>query len=137
MLRDASHYRTCAGAQALKKAPGAVVGPALFWLCPTPPRFDVKTSKEPPLQVYLNHGRWVVDCPDCNGAQLACEEDPRFMCNECGNVAAGGLWRAIEWPTGRPGIETTVTRRRFVHQNWLPGQTIEDLEAETLIMGGV
>lgn len=135
MLRDASHYRTCPGANALRKAPGAVVGPALFWLCPSPPRFDVKTAKEPALQVYLNHGRWVVDCPDCNGAQLACEDDPRFMCNECANAAAGGLWRAIEWPANRDGIEKAVGVRKLANQNWAPGQKVQDLEAETRILG--
>ncbi len=53
------------------------------------------------------------------------------MCNECGNVAAGGLWLPIEWPVDRAEIEAVVETRQTKNQNWLPGQTVEDLRAET------
>ena len=124
-LRDASLHGRVPG------LPVAASVPAQFWQSPVPPNFASATSPEPPLKVYVNYGRWIAECPDCHGAQLACHEDPRFMCNECGNVAAGNLWRALEWPADRPGIEAVLTARPERNQNWLPGETVEDLIAET------
>lgn len=84
---------------------------------------------------YVNHGRWVVDCPDCNNAQLACRTDHRFLCNECGNIVVGGLWRVVVWPTKADAIEQTLSSRPLANQNWNPGQTITDLKAEQVIHG--
>jgi hypothetical protein len=123
-MRDASFHGRVAG------LPAAASVPAQFWQGPVPPSFGVQASPEPPLKVYLNYGRWIAECPDCHGAQLACHEDPRFMCNECANVAAGRLWRAIEWPTDRARIEAALESRDVKNQNWLPGETVEDLKAE-------
>jgi hypothetical protein len=124
-LRDAS----CQGL--VRGLPPAAAVPAQFWLSPVPLNFRAATSPEPPLKVYLNHGRWIAECPDCHGAQLACFDDQRFMCNECGNVAVGNLWRAIEWPTNRSAIEDAVISRQEKNQNWLPGQTPDDLKQES------
>jgi len=128
-MRDASFHGRIAG------LPTAASVPAQFWQGPVAPNFDVQTSPEPPLKVYLNYGRWIAECPDCHGAQLACHEDPRFMCNECANIAAEGLWRAIEWPIDRPGIEAALERRHIDNQNWLPGETTEHLRAESRAHG--
>jgi len=87
------------------------------------------------LKVELNHGRWVVECPDCHGAQLACFDDHRFMCNECGNVAVGNLWRAIEWPANRAAIEDAVIGRPEANQNWLPVETVADLQRQSAAYG--
>jgi hypothetical protein len=124
MMRDASFHGRVAG------LPAAASVPAQFWQGAMPPSFGAQTSPEPPLKVYLNYGRWIAECPDCNGAQLACHEDPRFMCNECANVAAGGLWRTIEWPADRSAIEEILSWRPRLNQNWTPGESVADLEAE-------
>lgn len=134
MLRDATFYQGLPNAD--RSLPAAAIGPALFWQCPEPPNLHGGTSPEPPLKVILNHGRWIVQCPDCNGGQFASEEDKRFLCNECGNIAAGRLWRAIEWPKNRHGIEAAVEVRKVANQNWLPGETVEDLQAGTAFWGG-
>lgn len=90
------------------------------------------------VQVSVNHGRWVVDCPDCAGAQLACRTDRRFMCNECGNVVIGGLWRTVDWPDDSTGIEKALSPRPPANQNWVSSETVEDLLAENLaVFGGV
>lgn len=80
---------------------------------------------------YVSEGRWVVMCPDCGGAQLAARDDWRFMCVECANVAIEGLWRPVAWPDEHEDIETELERRPMRrNQNWLPGETVEDLAAE-------
>lgn len=82
------------------------------------------------VEAYVNHGRWVVECPDCAGAQLASLSDPRFMCNCCGNAGVGGAWRPVIWPKARQGIEDLLEVRPPENQNWRPGETAKQLRAE-------
>lgn len=35
---------------------------------------------------YVNHGRWVADCPACNGGMACWEENPEACCLDCGRV---------------------------------------------------
>lgn len=87
------------------------------------------------VEVYANEGRWVVQCPDCNGAQLASRSDRRFMCNECANVVVGGGWRRVIWPAKAEEIEAAVRRRPRVNQNWLPGESVTALHEENAVHG--
>lgn len=81
---------------------------------------------------YINHGRWVVDCPECRNAQLACRTDPRFMCNECGNVGCGRLWRQVVWPTNIQKVEGLLTNRPLANQNWTPDEKTVRLAIDNL-----
>lgn len=82
------------------------------------------------IQAYVNNGRWIAECPDCQNAQLACRTDKRFLCNECGNVVVGGLWRPVVWPLDLQGIESVLEKRPLENQNWVPGETVADLAAD-------
>lgn len=84
------------------------------------------------IAVYINHGRWIAECPDCHGAQLACRTDHRFLCNDCGNIAVEGLWRPVDWPANPGAIEEALDMRPLANQNWVPGQTVDDLLAEEI-----
>jgi hypothetical protein len=77
-------------------------------------------------------GRWVVRCPFCPGAQLADpERTTRFLCVDCLNEAVGGQWVAVEWPPEPEDIEEVLEVRPDPDtQNWLPGETVEDLLRE-------
>lgn len=97
---------------------------------------NVGTNPDATIQAYLNWGRWVVDCPDCRNAQLACRTDPRFMCNECGNVASGKLWRPVEWPPNVQAIETLLQNRPVENQNWTPSESRVGLAIENLTHTG-
>lgn len=97
---------------------------------------NVGTNPEAGIKAYVNHGRWIVDCPDCCNAQLACRTDHRFMCNECGNVAGGSLWRPVEWPGNIAAIESMLENRPRENQNWVPGETAEILAIDNLTYGG-
>lgn len=88
-------------------------------------------SKLIAIEVYANHGRWVVECPVCHGAQLAVRDDPRFMCVSCGNVSVGGKWRPVVWPKDHAKIEALLDRRPMAHnRNWAPGETVQSLLRE-------
>lgn len=87
------------------------------------------------VAVYANHGRWIVECPDCRGAQLAHPVDQRFMCNSCANAAVGGLWRPTLWPKNRADIESALHVRPVEARNWINGETVAHLRAENKSRG--
>lgn len=134
-MHDSASYAAMPSAPRLPPERGAELAPRMFWMAPTTPMFDADVAPDSPLLVYLNHGRWIAECPDCHGAQLACWTDHRFMCNECGNVTVGGLWRATVWPADRAGIEAVCSQRPEINQNWLPGETVAALKAESAAHG--
>lgn len=114
----------------------AEAAPSLFWTAKVPMRLDAQTAPDTEaVEVYINEGRWIAGCPDCNGAQLAAREDKRFMCNECANIAVGGLWRPVVWPQAVAAIEEVLEVREDTNANWLPGETVADLLAENVEHG--
>ena len=84
----------------------------------------------PPLDARVNHGRWLVHCPDCAGAELVDPEEPFFFCLSCGNEGSGGRVRRVRFPAGRELIEGALGGRRRENQNWAPGETIAFLVEE-------
>lgn len=94
------------------------------------------TDPEAGVPAYANWGRWVVDCPDCSNAQLACRTDRRFMCNECGNLSIGRLWRPVIWPSNVQAIENLLEGRPKEFQNWNPGEQVATLAIDNLTHTG-
>jgi len=113
---------------------GADFAPSRYWSAPVPLDQAMTAMLGPgeiAIHVYANHGRWVVECPDCCGAQIASAVDYRFMCTVCANVAVEGLWRSVIWPEEYAEIdEALCCRENTANQNWVPGETLEELKAE-------
>ena len=86
------------------------------------------------LATSVNHGRWIVDCPDCNGAQIASRMG-LFFCVDCGNVANRGCWYAVRFPTEQTVIDAVLLTRPPKNRNWQPGETLEQLRAENSLRG--
>lgn len=111
--------------------------PLLYWSVPGPiPNLDTALAAGPgtALNVYANHGRWIVSCPTCQGSQLASRTDPRFFCTDCGNVEVEGRWRDIVWPVAVERISQALDLRPIpATRNWLPHETPEDIETENLV----
>jgi len=96
-------------------------------------------DRAPPAVAFVNHGRWLARCPDgnCQGVEYVGEGLP-FWCCACANVGAAHRWRLVEWPPNRAAIEAALGRRDYPHQrNWLPGESIQRLDAETRLLTGV
>lgn len=109
----------------------AEAAPRLYWSADVGARFDAPLApKAQAVSAYINEGRWIAECPDCHGAQLAAREDKRFLCNCCGNVAIAGQWRAVIWPKDVQGIEDALQPRAEVNAHWLPGETVAQLKRE-------
>jgi hypothetical protein len=87
------------------------------------------------LLAYVNHGRWVIDCP-CGSAQLASREDPRFWCVECRNSWALGKWVGVEWPNQAEDIEGLLLMRPSPKtQIWNPDESVLSLAMENADQG--
>lgn len=84
------------------------------------------------LNARVDHGRWIVDCSDCNNAQLVGDEDLRFFCVKCENAANGGQWREIIWPSDAEEIEDVLAVRPTENRHWRAGETVSDLKTENV-----
>jgi len=78
---------------------------------------------------YVNHGRWLANCPHCNGG-IPCYQDRSGVCPDCGHVYRVG------WPDERKAIEAVLELRHLAaNQNWLPHETVQMLVAENVAHG--
>ncbi|CAB4166844.1 hypothetical protein UFOVP1383_39 [uncultured Caudovirales phage] len=87
----------------------------------------------PPAFAYVNHGRWVADCPmnGCGGALVVAPYMRGFLCGSCINVDAAHRFRPLSWPENGAEIEAALDVRPLeTTRNWRPGETVEDLLAE-------
>jgi hypothetical protein len=88
-------------------------------------------SEEHGVDAYLNHGRWIADCPleregqPCGGAECVTEDDKVFFCLSCGNAQVGGNFLKVRFPpkNSRNKIEKSLAMRPESLRNWNPGET--------------
>ena len=116
----------------------AEAAPSLYWQAPVPLNQCLVAAVAPKseaIEAYANDGRWVVECPDCHGAQFAARDDRRFLCNECANVTIGGLWRQVVWPKDPAAIDAELDKRPRGNANWLPGESVVQLRLENAAHG--
>ena len=95
------------------------------------------------VKAYINHGRWVVECPaGCGHAIAASVSNPYFLCTMCGTKTNSGQWFHVTFPAERAEIEQLLVQRAPAHptrpnmpyfvntRNWEPDETVEQLEQE-------
>lgn len=88
-------------------------------------------------KAYVNHGRWVADCPECSGG-IDCSPDlPRGACLDCGAVYK------IDFPSKkeREDVDALLSERpREANRNWdrHKGEELKLLRTENrlLLKGG-
>lgn len=89
---------------------------------------------------YLNHGRWIVDCPICNSARsldvntnrAPLEWGEQFVCLDCG---AGPMKVAYPADGLKGQVEVAIMGRPVHAQNWNPTEKVADLLAENKTRG--
>jgi hypothetical protein len=99
-----------------------------------PPLLSV--SKTPALIARVNYNRWIVDCPDCGGAEFVWSDKLLMLCANCWNGAVNHQWRRVTMPINSAAIEAVLKARPIpANRNWEPHETIKDLEAENAKKG--
>ena len=88
---------------------------------------------------YVNHGRWIAECPhECGAARQLQPHDTLFQCTECLSILP------ITWPSDADGIWEALQERKIPRtRNWFPAghpiaerigapvdQTADDLRKE-------
>ncbi len=77
----------------------------------------------------IEHGRWLADCP-CGAGLAVHPEWSEAGCLECGR------WGGVAVPTRWREIETVLVERPALkNRGWIPGETVEDLDAENVARG--
>lgn len=119
----------------------------------------------PPAIAYMNHGRWVADCPlgcgcalalstdmtvfDCRVRRSVSEELRRLGVSDAGIAEAirargsdeivthdcGAQGAAIIWPADPTAVERVLRNRGALNRNWFPHETVEALRAENITHG--
>jgi len=112
------------------------------------------------LTPVVNHGRWLVQCPDCKSWFEARDDTSELFCVVCfpdlkakafkllpnglyrpvndaekqaearAAVLAAGKNYRIEFPANRRNIERVLAKRPAENRNWFIGETVEDLNKE-------
>jgi hypothetical protein len=86
-------------------------------------------DKAAPLPAMVNHGAWIVICPNCRGAEYAFENG-YFFCCSCKNSRNGHKYRNVIFPRDRAPIEALLIKRPLDNRNWAPGESLAQLDYE-------
>ena len=92
------------------------------------------------VAAFINHGRWLAQCPSCPSSAYVSLDVPLFWCVECGQVDNPGYWYEVVLPAARAAIESVLLKRPLVrnvasHRNWVPEETLQMLRNENLRQG--
>lgn len=110
---------------------------------------------------YKNHARWVAECPVCGGAEIVAPGEP-FVCAVCNPGIRANRFRPfgnpvrfakepdhevreqaykvadkyeVEFPKDKQRIDELLSKRPTKNANWIPTETVKDLEAENMAHG--
>jgi hypothetical protein len=112
--------------------------------------FTGKVAVRKSVKARVDFGRWIADCPDCNGAEYVNPGDP-FYCLSCGNVTLEGFGREVIFPKDMEQIGAELMNRPVndlvgandidralkaksiypgLSRSWNPGETVTDLKKQ-------
>jgi hypothetical protein len=105
------------------------------------------------VPAFVDFGRWLAHCPDCNGAEYVSYEEKVFYCFSCGNYSQKGDGRPVNFPRNKTAIEAELLKRaqlftaggnplaRQFHaraklpqlsRTWNIDETVEDLQEQRI-----
>lgn len=91
---------------------------------------------DPVVQAYVNHGRWIAECPACHAALVPPLRHPTFVCPVCRSAAVGGRAVELRWPAELEAGELALLVRPMPNRNWHPWrETVADLDSENMAHG--
>ena len=93
-------------------------------------------ANEMPLEARVDHGRWIVDCPDCSGAEYVWDDVLLMQCCSCWNQGVGRKWRRVSITPQRPQIESILKARpQTENRNWRSDESLTKLRGENRARG--
>jgi hypothetical protein len=88
------------------------------------------------ILAYVNHGRWIAECPYCSAAQVASKSEPVYWCAECVMVWNDGAPVNVKFPDDAEAIEAALVKRPAQkNRNWNPHETVADLRRQNFQHG--
>lgn len=88
---------------------------------------------------YVNQGRWVVDCRDCNSSWIVRPEIPSRLIDAKGGLHDScncGAVIIVQFPAQKAEIDELLELRpHAVNRNWRSGETVFDLRIENAAHG--
>lgn len=91
--------------------------------------------------VYVNHGRWIVDCR-CGGAEQVTRGQPAVVCQAIRRSIGGDrpcvTHIDIEWPdpaVAAAAVVALLDGRPTCNQNWQPHESLDELRDENRLNG--
>lgn len=91
---------------------------------------DLRRSRKT-IVVFVSGGKWIGDCPECNGGVAAWPFHEKGCCLDCGTIFR------LEYPPVDEveEIAQLLARRPEQHRNYHPhqGETIDDLRRENAV----
>ncbi len=95
-----------------------------------PPPYESVSGQS--VAAYVNHGRWIADCPHGDGGALMVDIHVlRFICPRCANWRVDGKWHEIILPEDFHEIERLLELRPdIMSRNWRSPESMDDLRQE-------
>lgn len=85
---------------------------------------------------YVNHGRWICDCPACKTGWLVNPATPSKLYDAKGrehDACSCGTAIVVVFPAEKAAIDEALAERKHaVNRNWYPHESVIDLLAQTL-----
>lgn len=92
---------------------------------------DLRTSRKL-VRAYVSGGKWIADCPNCNGGMAVWSENPRCCCLDCGTIYR------VDHATDkeRQAAERLLAPRFEADRNWHRhrGEKLENLDEENKML---
>lgn len=83
-----------------------------------------------PISARVNHGQWVLMC-SCGAGVLT---HPAWRVGRC--FSCGAVYTDVVFPDDVAAVEAALVRRPLMeNRNWVPGETAEGLQQESLDNG--
>lgn len=82
------------------------------------------------LSMTIRAGKWKAVCPECLAGVVTGRQWTEARCFGCGAVFA-----SVDWPEQIAEVERLILKRPLRHQHWDPGETLDDIRADSAKIG--
>ena len=101
------------------------------------------------VKAFVNHGRWIANCPNCKGAEIVHEgapficyseymqllgRDPDIIAREMERARRNQAIFEVEFPKNKSEIDDVLNRRKEENRNWT-NESIDELRKENIDNG--